>query len=912
MNTENTGVLVQKEIRKHPLTAGTILVGTVIAALCGATIASAPDAFAQSMPSEAPQRSAAMAGLPGFPGARRIYHLGATGFFLDYSEAIGLTPAQQKALDDLKATSIENQGNAHTRINRSEHDLWMLTGSDEPDAMALETKVREIERLKGDRRIAFIRSVGEAARLLTDEQRSALRGASAAGAALTTDSQAPGGSVDPNAEMIAMNPTAPSPGMAGDPASGMGGGSPPESPGAPAAAGHAGHHPGGGAADALAAQGMTSGASMTGPAAPSAGAPGMNTSAPMAAPGSPPAPPGPAGMAGGGMEDMMGKMMGPAAGGGCMGGGCGSGAARTPIYASLMALPALTPERRAEIDALASQQIGEGMERLTAGVESISRATQSGDHALAQQTVGTMREGLDELGAGIAARRVLSEGKAPRNLALDWFKREMNLASPVAREHARTPLGVQPIHLFTMVLLVAFALAMIVMYFFKMRRAAALFGRIEADKESPPPGSAPPLAGGRPPDGNEPPSGEMPPFGQRGPSEEMNPSSGGKPPPSPPSLNNAKDARPPNGGAARTSAASKTTSTPTLTKKWRGQLRVGSIVAEAPGVKTIRLLPSSNDRLLPFRFVPGQFLNVAFSIGGARMNRSYSISSSPNQREHLDLTIKREPRGAVSRHVVDLIKVGDLIEASGPVGKFTFSGTEAQSIVLISAGVGITPMVSITRYLTERSWPGDIFFVHTCRTPADFILAAQIDALARQNPRLHVAVTITKAEGTGWKGPRGRITKELLTQTVPNIITRRIHVCGPPEMMEATKAILAELGVPLEQVKSEQFGATRPRPGAAGTTAKPTAPATGPLVTFSRSNKSSRIHTDQTVLELSEELSIGIENSCRVGTCGVCKVKMTSGEVEMSIDDALDEEDKANGTILACQAKPMSEITVEA
>ena len=88
---------------------------------------------------------------------------------------------------------------------------------------------------------------------------------------------------------------------------------------------------------------------------------------------------------------------------------------------------------------------------------------------------------------------------------------------------------------------------------------------------------------------------------------------------------------------------------PPVTANWRGYFRVGSIVTETPGVKTFRLLPSSGDGPMPFTFVPGQFINVAFSIGGARMNRSYSISSSPTQRDYLDLTIKREPRGAVSR-----------------------------------------------------------------------------------------------------------------------------------------------------------------------------------------------------------------------------------------------------------------------
>ena len=328
-------------------------------------------------------------------------------------------------------------------------------------------------------------------------------------------------------------------------------------------------------------------------------------------------------------------------------------------------------------------------------------------------------------------------------------------------------------------------------------------------------------------------------------------------------------------------------------------------------MKTFRLLPSPNDRFLPFTFVPGQFLNVAFWIGGARMNRSYSISSSPTQREYVDLTVRREPRGAVSRHIDDLLKVGDPIEAGGPVGKFTFSGTEADSIVLISGGVGITPMMSITRYLTERSWAGDIFFIYACRTPADFIFADEIAALQRRNPKLRVAVAMSRAEGTDWKGPRGHLTKELLTQTVPNLASRRIHVCGPPSMMDSTKALLTELGVPSNQVKTEAFGTPKPAPAASGT-AKPTSPATGPLVTFSKNNKSSKIHVDQTILELSEELGIGIEFSCRVGTCGVCKVKMTSGEVDMAVDDALDADDKTNGIILACQAKPRSEVAVEA
>ena len=265
------------------------------------------------------------------------------------------------------------------------------------------------------------------------------------------------------------------------------------------AAANPAHHPAAAATAVPAASAMVPGAPMAAPAAPAAG---MVTMEPMVTPpAAPGAPPGAPGMAGGGMggmmEEMMGKMMGPA--GGCMGANCGAGAAGTPIYPSLMTLPALTSEKRAEIEALASQQINEGTERHAKGYESLNHAKLAGDLAAMQQSVGTMREGLDELGAGIAARRVLSEGKSPRNLALDWFKREMNLASPIAREESRAFLGDAPFHILTMVLLIAFALTMIAMYFFKMRRTAALFGRLEGGSGPPPPGSSPPLADSQPP-----------------------------------------------------------------------------------------------------------------------------------------------------------------------------------------------------------------------------------------------------------------------------------------------------------------------------------------------------------------------------------------------------------------------------
>ncbi|HNP16553.1 MAG TPA: hypothetical protein PKI99_08835, partial [Terrimesophilobacter sp.] len=114
--------------------------------------------------------------LPGFPGASHIYHVGATGFFLDHGSHITLTVDQQKQLAEIKEQSLLNQATLQRRVDQAEQELWGLTGADEPEAAMVEAKAREIEQLKSEQRISFIRDVGKAAGVLTDDQRKQLTG----------------------------------------------------------------------------------------------------------------------------------------------------------------------------------------------------------------------------------------------------------------------------------------------------------------------------------------------------------------------------------------------------------------------------------------------------------------------------------------------------------------------------------------------------------------------------------------------------------------------------------------------------------------------------------------------------------------------------------------------------------------
>jgi Spy/CpxP family protein refolding chaperone len=128
---------------------------------------------------KAPGAGGAMAmpsALPGFAGASHLYHVGASGFFLDYAEKIGLSVEQTTALNGIKQRSLLEQSAAQRKNDEAEQALWVLTAADQPDAAAIETKVREIEKIKSDARLVFVRAVGEAAMVLNAEQRKMVLG----------------------------------------------------------------------------------------------------------------------------------------------------------------------------------------------------------------------------------------------------------------------------------------------------------------------------------------------------------------------------------------------------------------------------------------------------------------------------------------------------------------------------------------------------------------------------------------------------------------------------------------------------------------------------------------------------------------------------------------------------------------
>jgi ferredoxin-NADP reductase len=534
-----------------------------------------------------------------------------------------------------------------------------------------------------------------------------------------------------------------------------------------------------------------------------------------------------------------------------------------------MSLPELTPERRAEILSQAHARMQDGTVLLGKGLDQLAQSAETEDNVAMQESLAQVREGLERFESGLAARRALAEGRAPRNMALQWFKQEMNLLPPGREETGFRLWGMTLFHTTIMAGLVLFAAVMIWMYFFKMQRASLLLQNLTGGAASATATEAAPVA-----------------------------------------------------AQARAAPAavdlSPTGSAPAAGKKWSGNLRVGHIFQETPDVKTFRLMNPLGGGL-PFTYLPGQFLTVTVPTGDKPVKRSYTIASSPTQHDYVELTVKHKDGGEVSGFLFDSVHAGDLLEFSGPSGSFTFTGRECKCILLIGGGVGITPLMCVLRFLTDRSWQGDIYLLYSCRKPEDIIFREELEYLQRRHSNVHVVITISKPEGTDWKGATGRITKELISQSVPDLASRYVHICGPVPLMEEVKQTLIELGIRKERVKTEAFGPALGKPEPARPGAAPAAGAAEraaqvalPTVNFAQSDKSAPLPPDKAILDVADEIGVEIDNSCRTGICGLCKVKLLSGQVTMAVEDALTPEDKAGGIILACQAKSAGNVEVEA
>ena len=304
---------------------------------------------------------------------------------------------------------------------------------------------------------------------------------------------------------------------------------------------------------------------------------------------------------------------------------------------------------------------------------------------------------------------------------------------------------------------------------------------------------------------------------------------------------------------------------------------------------------------------PGQFLPIRVTVPGQAEPavRTYTLSDAPNGR-HYRLSVKRED-GLVSSHLHDRLEIGDRLEAMAPRGKFVLDRSSERPVVMVSAGVGITPMVAMAQALIDEGRRTGSFrrvhFIHGARDGRSLAFAGQIRTLAAAHDGLRTHVRLSRPGAGDRLGvthdSEGHVDLALLQELLP-LDDYEVYLCGPPAFMQSLYDGLTGLGLRDERIHFESFGpATVMKRGRSDATAANGAPVT---VAFSESGVQAEWRPETgTLLDLAESAGLAPAFSCRSGVCGTCATRMSCGQA-----DYLEEPVAPHGDdeVLICCATP--------
>ncbi len=347
---------------------------------------------------------------------------------------------------------------------------------------------------------------------------------------------------------------------------------------------------------------------------------------------------------------------------------------------------------------------------------------------------------------------------------------------------------------------------------------------------------------------------------------------------------------------------------------WNDPLQVLEVIGvadEAPDVKTFSF---RSDAQTWFRYKPGQFVTLELPIDDGPLLRAYTLSSSPSRPFSIAITAKAQRGSVGTRWMFENLKVGTRLKAYGPAGDFTHHNHPAAKYLFISAGSGVTPMMSMLRWFSDCAPWTDVAFVNCARRPEEIIFRKELELLGNRMPGLSLGFLIEeRSSRESWFGHMGRIDAVRLPLLSPDFREREVFCCGPEPFMRAVRDMLETAGFDMAQYHQESFSA----PPVEEVPAPFSDAAQGDLVDaipvkFATSGVDGQCLPGQTVLQSARASGVRISAACEFGLCGTCKIKKIGGEVEMSHNGGILDSEIADGFILACCSKPLSPLEVEA
>jgi len=357
------------------------------------------------------------------------------------------------------------------------------------------------------------------------------------------------------------------------------------------------------------------------------------------------------------------------------------------------------------------------------------------------------------------------------------------------------------------------------------------------------------------------------------------------------------------------------TSAPVLPALWREEIDQPVVcVGVQQETHDVMSFTLRADEPTMLRFDPGQYVTVTAEIDGELLSRCYTIASAPTRPDLLTITVKRVPGGPVSNWLHDHVQTGTRVWVTGPHGRFTTAQHRARKYLFLSAGSGITPLMSMARTAADLASTSDIAFVHSARTPADIIFRAELAHLQASHDGFRVvAICEQDSDVEAWPGPRGRLTLPLLREAVPDLEEREVFTCGPAPYMDAVRNLLAQAGVDPSRCHDESFDFTK---AAAADGSIPGAPSaqseTGAhSIELRRSARTISCGAGTSILTAAALAGVTLPSSCGEGVCGTCKSTLVSGDVEMNHGGGIRKREIEQNKILLCCSTPTTDIVVD-
>lgn len=319
-----------------------------------------------------------------------------------------------------------------------------------------------------------------------------------------------------------------------------------------------------------------------------------------------------------------------------------------------------------------------------------------------------------------------------------------------------------------------------------------------------------------------------------------------------------------------------------------------------------------------YAFKPGQHLTLRAEIDGEDVRRSYSICSGLDEGE-IRVCIKRQPHGVFSGYANENLKPGMTLDVLPPAGRFILdpdaSGQKVRRYVLVAAGSGITPLISMAKSLLARDDKAEVTLIYGSRTVKSIIFRREIEALKDKYLSRFTLHHVLSREKRDNELLDGHIDGEKLLQLAGPLFDLEavdgFYLCGPQAMIESLRASLRNGGVPEDKIHFELFATDTAPTASRGT--EQDMPEGGSKILIRVDGVQTLVEMapeDGSILEAAQRAGLDLPFACKGGVCGTCRARVREGKAAMALNYALEEDEVEKGYVLTCQARPQSE-TIE-